>query len=398
MKIKILSLVLILTTFTCFAQTKTIHFETDSFAKIKAKAKMENKLIFIDAYTVWCGPCKWMAKNVFTNDTVADYFNSKFINAQIDMEKGEGIELAKIYDVNCYPNLLFVDGDGKLIHRSAGAWDAKNFIIIAENSLNPEKRFSKFKNDYESKKTDPKFLYEYLYIVSKTCLPYNDIVVDYFKTQTEQELTNRANWYVIRDFITDYKSREFNYLVTNQEVYNKLYTTDSVLLKIGNVLLKSGYSFFNSPDLNEKEFNSYKNEIKKMNYSEIDKVLFRLDMVYFERTQDWRKYIDLVNEKGDEYIKSDMEINDVSYNIYKHSDNINLLQKTSLKIKSLLERKENQNWYVYDTYASLLFKLKKKEEAKTAAEKAIELAKSSGESEENYKPTIELLSKIVKLK
>jgi uncharacterized protein YyaL (SSP411 family) len=59
------------------------------------KAKKENKLIFVDAYASWCGPCKLMVKNIFPLKTVGDYYNSHFINAKIDMEKGEGIELAK---------------------------------------------------------------------------------------------------------------------------------------------------------------------------------------------------------------------------------------------------------------------------------------------------------------
>lgn len=397
MKTKILVLILSVATSLSCAQTKTIHFETDSFAVIKAKAEKENKLIFIDAFTSWCSPCKWMAKNIFTNDTVADYFNSNFINAQIDMEKGEGIEIAKLYEVYCYPNLLFIDGNGNLVHRGAGALDVKSFIQLAENAQNPEKRFSKYKSEYESKKTDPAFLYQYLYVVSRTCLPYKDIVLDYLKTQKEVELTSRTNWNVIRNFLSDYKSREFNYLITHKEVFDKLYTSDSVSTKIGNVMLHNGYSIFNSPDFKEAELDSYKNELKKMNFSEIDKVLFRLDIVLFERTENWKEYIDLVNEKGDKYITNDMEINNVSWNLYAHSDNVNILQKAATKMKSVLEKKENQNWYVYDTYASLLYKLKKKDEAKTIAEKAIELAKTAGIDEDEYKSTRDLLEKIEKM-
>lgn len=60
MKTKMLLLGALIVSSSGFAQTKEIHFEKSSFADIKAKAKKENKLIFIDAYTSWCGPCKWM--------------------------------------------------------------------------------------------------------------------------------------------------------------------------------------------------------------------------------------------------------------------------------------------------------------------------------------------------
>ena len=58
MKRKILFLSLILSGLYCSAQHKEISFEKTSFVAIKGKAKKENKLLFIDAYTSWCGPCK----------------------------------------------------------------------------------------------------------------------------------------------------------------------------------------------------------------------------------------------------------------------------------------------------------------------------------------------------
>lgn len=38
-----------------------------------AKAKTEDKLLFVDAFAKWCGPCKSMAKNVFTQQKVGDF-------------------------------------------------------------------------------------------------------------------------------------------------------------------------------------------------------------------------------------------------------------------------------------------------------------------------------------
>ncbi|MCF8411653.1 MAG: thioredoxin family protein, partial [Crocinitomicaceae bacterium] len=59
--------------FKLVAQTE-INFEKNTTIQaLKAKAKKEKKLIFIDAYTTWCGPCKWISANIFTNKEVADY-------------------------------------------------------------------------------------------------------------------------------------------------------------------------------------------------------------------------------------------------------------------------------------------------------------------------------------
>ena len=140
------------------SQTKNINFEHSTFAEIKAKAKKENKLIFVDAFTTWCGPCKQMAKNVFTNDAVADFYNFSFINAKIDMEQGEGIEIAKQYEVKCYPNLLFIDGDGNLVHRIAGSMSVKEFINLGKETQYPEKCFSYYTKNFEANKANADFL------------------------------------------------------------------------------------------------------------------------------------------------------------------------------------------------------------------------------------------------
>lgn len=76
------------------AQTDFRHI---SYAEGLKAAKAEGKLLFVDFYTEWCGPCKMMANNVFPQKDVGDYMNAKFVCLKIDAEKGEGVELAKRY-------------------------------------------------------------------------------------------------------------------------------------------------------------------------------------------------------------------------------------------------------------------------------------------------------------
>jgi thiol-disulfide isomerase/thioredoxin len=378
-----------------FAQTKEIHFEKTTFAEIKAKAKKENKLIFIDAYTSWCGPCKWMAKEVFTNDTVADYFNSKFVNAKFDMEKGEGVEMAKTYSVQCYPNLLFIDGDGKLVHRGAGGQPAQSFIKLAEEAFNPEKRYSKYTEQYASKKSDPAFLLDYMAIMDRSCMPADDVLKDYFSTQKEEALTNRTNWGAIRDYANDPKSREFSYLLKNIDTYKKLYTEDSVESKVNQVLMQGGYRAFYKKGATEKDYTDYIEELKKFNYAGTEEITFFLGLAYNEMVQDWAKYSKLAASQGDKFLKEPNEINNIAWALYEHSDDKEALSKADKWMqKAIVELPE---WHLYDTHAAVLYKLQKKSEAKAAAKKAIEIAEKNGTPKEDYDGTIELLKKIEKL-
>lgn len=119
-----------------FAQAETtgIRFFEGTYEEALAKAGEENKLIFMDAYTTWCGPCKWMSRNTFTDESVAVFFNENFINVKMDMERGEGPELARKFRIRGYPTLLFLDAEGSIAHQKLGALPANQFLDLGKEA------------------------------------------------------------------------------------------------------------------------------------------------------------------------------------------------------------------------------------------------------------------------
>jgi thioredoxin 1 len=113
---------------------KGIEFYEGNFEGALAKAKAEKKIIFMDAYASWCGPCKKMAANVFTDEKAGTYFNANFINVKMDMEKGEGPEIAKKYPVQYYPTLFFIDAKGNVVKKIVGYHDVDQLIKEAESA------------------------------------------------------------------------------------------------------------------------------------------------------------------------------------------------------------------------------------------------------------------------
>ena len=105
-----------------------IAFVTASFNELLAKAKEENKLVFIDGYTTWCGPCKLLAKETFPQKEVGTYMNPRFVCAQIDMERGEGPELAKRFNISAYPTMLILRPDGTLVDKLGGYFAPLPFL------------------------------------------------------------------------------------------------------------------------------------------------------------------------------------------------------------------------------------------------------------------------------
>lgn len=107
-------------------------FTEGTFAEICAKAKKEKKNIFFDAYASWCGPCKMLKRDVFTTKTAGDFFNKKFINVAMDMEKGEGTALAPAFQITAFPTLLILNHKGEIIGRTMGYQSAEKLIEFAK--------------------------------------------------------------------------------------------------------------------------------------------------------------------------------------------------------------------------------------------------------------------------
>lgn len=114
---------------------KGIVFIEADWGKAKAEAKKQNKLIFLDAYTSWCGPCKLLKKKTFPDEEVGKLFNENFINVAIDMEKGDGPLLTEQYGVYAYPTLLIIDADGKIVTYTQGYMKPKDLINFGKHGL-----------------------------------------------------------------------------------------------------------------------------------------------------------------------------------------------------------------------------------------------------------------------
>lgn len=139
-----------------------IAFEHGTYAEALAKAKKENKMVFMDCYTTWCGPCKMLAKNIFPQKEVGDFFNKHYVSVKMDMEKGEGIELMKKYEVKAFPTLLFLDDNGVVLHKMVGGSDAAGLIGEAKAALDPNQRIGALDARYAKGERGVKFVAKYI--------------------------------------------------------------------------------------------------------------------------------------------------------------------------------------------------------------------------------------------
>ncbi len=109
-----------------------IDFHQGTWQQALEQAKKENKLVFLDLYATWCGPCKVLKSKTFPDAEVGQFFNTNFINYTMDAEKGPGAELAGKYNITGYPTLLFIDGNGNLVAKTMGYHTPEQLIEIGE--------------------------------------------------------------------------------------------------------------------------------------------------------------------------------------------------------------------------------------------------------------------------
>lgn len=163
-----------------------IIFLQNDWQNVLMQAKAQKKLIFVDIYTTWCGPCKEMDKKTFTDVSVGDKFNSSFINYKVDAEKGFGVTLAKRYNVTSYPTCLFVDPSENLIYKQEGLLRVPDLLkeadMVMNNQANAKPLYALDKL-YKDGNRETEFLNEYISIRSLyDRIDNRDLVEEYVKS------------------------------------------------------------------------------------------------------------------------------------------------------------------------------------------------------------------------
>lgn len=133
---------------------KGIQFFKGTFAQALAKAKAEGKPLFVDFYAVWCGPCKKMEKQIFTQPEVGEYFNKHFVALQLDAEKPENVDVAKTYKVEAFPTLGIFDGEGKALSINVGYMNAQELMAMAKTAVGEVKGFEQLYKEYRQNPND----------------------------------------------------------------------------------------------------------------------------------------------------------------------------------------------------------------------------------------------------
>jgi thioredoxin-related protein len=369
------------------AQDSGIQFSEGNWETMLKKASEEKKIIFVDAYTTWCGPCKKMAKDVFTKPDVGAYYNDQFINAKIDMEKGEGILFARAYGVNAYPTLLFIDQRGNMVHKALGYRSADAFVQLGKSASDPNMSIGGLTEKFKSGNREPEFLNHYAITLSEA--RHKDAgtaVKAYLETQNDW-LSGDLPEFIFNYSDDDPNSKLVQYILDNRQVFEEKVGQDKLDNKLAYIALRT---------------------VDRKERSDRDVLVSAYTTFFPERgTQMADRYLlqNLARRKDDAgindffkaakaYVSSykvdDWQLlNSIAWHAYEITDDKDHLKHAKKWAKTSTEL--YSSYYNYDTLAAICYKLAEKADGVKYAEKAIALAKETGsEAEETQALLIKL--------
>lgn len=257
------------------AQSRSITFDsTRSWSKVVKKAKAENKLIFVDCYTSWCGPCKQLATEVFTQDKVADFFNEHFVNAQFDMEKdADGKAHMQPWGVASFPTLMFIDpATERPVGKLVGAGNADWLIDGAKSVLDPSKRIDALASRYNAGDRDERFLRTFIKALGQAGMTaqVQQVAREWIESLPLDKLATPQIWPLIMQFENDPLSKT---LLTVRDSITRFYAIPiqnqrkTVDAKLASAMVQTAMEFATSPNLaayNQERYNAFVDYLAQM--------------------------------------------------------------------------------------------------------------------------------------
>jgi len=372
-----------------------IRFEKETWEQVQYKAKKMNKYVFVDAYTTWCGPCKWMAAKIFTQEEVGSFYDANFIAYKMDMEKGGGPAFAKKHGVVAYPTLLFFNPNGELVHKAIGGRDAEGFLELSKDALDPEKQLLTQREKYEKGENAKGFMLNYINVLVDAGEPVIEVFEKYWELKYGESKSIDLEDFFLLKKVHETEALPFKHKIIQTVIEGKeqlVEQSDVKTFEQFEEILYSSTTFElaaleSSSDRSKgakyfvKKFPKYKTEFSKR------VELFNCMMKHRDDEKRIKKALDSYMKVATDWNM----LNQVAWQAYESEDTPKELKVALNRVNRSISL--NENFYNLDTKAALLFKLKNYEEALKVADAAIAAGVEIGD---DVSATEELKSEIQK--
>jgi thiol-disulfide isomerase/thioredoxin len=387
--------------------TKGMHFEHDlSWTAIQAKAKAEHKYIFVDCYTTWCGPCRYMSTTIFPMEQVGTYFNDKFICVKVQLDTtakddahtkswyADGHNLATQYNVRAYPTYLVFAPDGQPLHRLVGSNpDPAVFINGIAQSFDTSAAYYTRLAQYQAGRRDTAFLRK----LTEQCSDLydmkdgHDVAESYFASLPD--LYTSGTLQLLVNYTEDPKDRGFAVFTGHADkvdaVMGRGYARSRVITLLLNANLRPAIKAAGGK---EPDWKAMQKSISVRFPDYAPEVTSKSKVLYYQSHQDWPHFqtaiVGYMQQFGTHATPTDL--NDYAWTVFQNCPDMTCVADALDWSKRSF--KDQPNPAFMDTYANILYKMGRKDDAITWEQKAADLTPAADEKA-GYLSTIDKMKK-----
>lgn len=299
--------------------------EGKTYSEALQVAKAANKMLFIDCYTSWCGPCKMMATRVFPQKKVGDYFNEHFVSIKIDMEKGEGTDLKNKFGVKAFPTFLFLDSDGKEVNRIVGGDSNVDAFLQRVDEGIGTMSLSAMTKRYEGGERDTTFMLAYLKVLDGAydAKKASEVANVLLSGRDKDMLTNKGLYDAFLKYNTSPLSQSFQYVLAHKDEFVEKYGDNHLDMIINRVWMTYPRGLVTKASdgtvtVDDASMEAYKAEMKKWKVKNAEEVVLNYDTYVAESKGDWKTYASLCTKNIKKYGENDMSIYNWALRILQH--------------------------------------------------------------------------------
>lgn len=352
-----------------------IRFFEGTWDEAVAEAKRLDRIIFVDAYAVWCGPCKKMAADVFPDDKVGEFYNKNFINMKLDAEKGEGLKFREKYPISAFPTLFYIDYTGEVVQQVKGAQQIDGFIELGKKALTKIDRSQQYVAAYEGGDRDPELVLNYVRALNKAGKSSIKISNDYLRTQ--KDLSTPFNLRFILEAAAEADSRIFDMLMERRTAIESLESPQVVKERIREACeatAQKALEFRNRELLDEAVA-----KMKKYYPEKAASFRASMEMDYWSAVGDVDKYIAACQQYAKTEAAKDekalMGLGGALAQQFGHEPKAMQAAENFSKMAA----DKSTDYKTQLNYAGILMRNGKKDKALEVAKKALEMAKPHGD-------------------